>query len=188
MSQPDLLKSLVEKLDGAGIDYMITGSVASSLQGEPRLTHDIDVVIEITRDRIPVILDSFPAPRYYVEEAAILEAIETGGMFNVIDVVEGDKIDFWLLTREPFDRSRFARKCEEEVLGIRLKVSRPEDTILVKLRWSGLSGGSEKYFIDALRVFEVQGGHLDLDYLKEWSSALGLEDLYQRMLAEATPL
>jgi hypothetical protein len=186
MSQSDLLKTVVEKLDRAGIDYMITGSVASSLQGEPRLTHDIDLVIAITRKQIPAILGSFPPPRFYVDEAAVAAAVDTSGMFNVIDVEGGDKLDFWMLSSEPFDRSRFARKGEEEVFGIRLKVSRPEDTILVKLRWSRLSGESEKYYLDALRVFEVQAGHLDLDYLREWSSTLGLTDLYERMLAEAT--
>lgn len=86
-------------------------------------------------------------------------------MFNLIDVKSGDKADFWILTDEPFDRSRFARKYEENVLGMTLKVSSPEDTILAKLRWAALSGGSEKQFIDALRVYEVQSGKLDMEYL-----------------------
>ena len=54
MSQQALLTRIVETLDGAGIPYMLTGSVASSLQGEPRATHDIDLVVDIR-----------PAPRGY---------------------------------------------------------------------------------------------------------------------------
>ena len=29
-------------------------------------------------------------------------------MFNLLALTEGDKVDFWILTEEPFDRSRFA--------------------------------------------------------------------------------
>jgi hypothetical protein len=45
--------------------------------------------------------------------------------------LNGDKVDFWMLTEDPFDRSRFARRYYEEVLGIRFAVSSPEDTILM---------------------------------------------------------
>ena len=62
-------------------------------------------------------------------------------MFNLLDAEGGDKVDFWLLTDDPFDRSRFSRKYEENVLGMKVKVSRPEDSILMKLRWAQLSGG-----------------------------------------------
>ncbi len=47
MSQQELLRKVIQALDQVGIQYMITGSLASSLQGEPRSTHDIDMVIAI---------------------------------------------------------------------------------------------------------------------------------------------
>jgi hypothetical protein len=72
-----------------------------------------------------------------------------------------------------------------DVFGTSLKVSTPEDTILAKLRWSQLSGGSEKSFVDALRVFEVQAHALDLEYLVEWVEKLGVGDLWRRIQAEA---
>jgi hypothetical protein len=50
MSQPELLKGVVTRLDEAGIEYMLTGSIVSSLQGEPRATHDIDIVIAVRID------------------------------------------------------------------------------------------------------------------------------------------
>ena len=67
----------------------------------------------------------------------------------------GDKVDFWLLTTDAFDQTRFARRTVEDFEGIPLQVSRPEDTILMKLNWAQLSGGSEKQFVDALRVYEA---------------------------------
>jgi hypothetical protein len=106
-------------------------------------------------------------------------------MFNLLALAEGDKVDFWMLTDEPFDQSRFARKLVQEVLGMRLKVSAPEDTILAKLRWCQLSGGSEKQFTDALRVYELQGEKLDDSYLQQWVRQLGLEQLWTQLKAAA---
>ena len=58
MSQQALLKRVVEALDGAGIPYMLTGSLASSLQGEPRASHDIDLVISITAGDVNDLLEA----------------------------------------------------------------------------------------------------------------------------------
>lgn len=185
MAQQDLLRYVVEMLEVAGIEYMITGSIASSLQGEPRSTHDLDVVVAVRSKDVPALVTAFPAPRFYVSEDAMREAISAEGMFNVIEVEEGDKVDFWLLTNEPFDCARFRRRTEVEVFGVRLKVSSPEDTILAKLRWSELSDGSEKAYVDALRIYEVQGTALDLAYVEEWVDRLGVVDLWARLRAEA---
>jgi hypothetical protein len=181
----DTLRFVVQVLDSHAIGYMITGSVASSLQGEPRATHDLDVVVAIRTEDAPVFLSHFGRPQFYLDEHAILEAIETGGMFNAINLEDGDKVDFWMLTGDAFDASRFARRVTVDVFGTSLKVSSPEDTILAKLRWSKLSGGSEKAFIDALRVFEVQAHTLDRVYLVEWVEALGVTELWRRLEAEA---
>src|SRR5688500_13901332 len=143
MSQPELVKRGVETFEAAGVDYMLTGSLASSAQGEPRATHDIDFVAALDETKIPLILDAFPEPDYYLSEDAIREAIRTRRMFNILSVREGDKIDVWMLTDDPYDRSRFARKVEALVFGIKVRMSAPEDTILYKLLWSKLSGGSE---------------------------------------------
>ncbi len=185
MSQQELLRQVVQVLDDTRIEYMLTGSVASSLQGEPRSTHDIDFVIAIQQAGAINLVKVFSSPDYYLSEESILDAITQQGMFNLIDVNAGDKVDFWILTDEPFDRSRFARRYVEEVLGMRLVVSSPEDTILAKLNWAKLSGGSEKQFMDALRVYEVQFEKLDMNYLHSWVKELGVESIFQRLQEEA---
>src|SRR5437870_61314 len=101
MLQPELLTKVISFFREHHIEYMITGSVVSSLQGEPRLTHDVDVVVQINKPVIAFLTRSFPPPRYYLSESAIMEAIERKTMFNLIDTSENDKIDFWLLTDEP---------------------------------------------------------------------------------------
>ncbi|HEY2726654.1 MAG TPA: hypothetical protein VGI61_05745, partial [Parafilimonas sp.] len=135
MPQPQLLEKVIQILNNNQIDYMITGSIASSLQGEPRATHDIDIIVAITKSAKNILLNAFPFPQYYLSEDAILYAIENKSMFNLIDTVEGDKVDFWLLTEDDFDTSRFSKKYEEDLFGLKMKVSAPEDTILSKLRW-----------------------------------------------------
>lgn len=182
MSQQELLNRVVRVLEGAGIDYMVTGSFASSLQGEPRMTHHVDLVVAIPESAVGALMDAFPAPDYYLDPDAVLEAIRAGDMFNLLDITDGDKVDFWLLTDEPFDRSRFARRYEDVAMGMRFFVSSPEDTILAKLRWAKLSGGSERQFTDALRVFEVQSGKLDLQYLRAWASKLSVESLLNDLM------
>jgi hypothetical protein len=185
VSPAELLRFVVDVLDAADIEYMITGSVASSLQGEPRATHDLDVVAAIEASKVHTLIVAFSPPRFYVDENAVSEAVRTTGMFNVINVAQGDKVDFWLFSDDPFDRSRFLRRVKETVFGIRLSVSSPEDTILAKLRRSKLSGGTTKPYIDALRVFEVQGDRLDLSYINDWSERLQVVDLWTKLQSEA---
>ena len=173
MLQPErLIRKVIQTLEDADIEYMVTGSVASSLQGEPRSTHDIDLIVALRESAAQKLVEAFPLPDFYLSEPSILDAINTG---------EGDKIDFWMLTDEPFDQSRFSRKYAEDVMGFSIQISSPEDTILAKLRWAQLSGGSEKQFADALRVYEVQYGKLDLDYLADWAETLNVESELKRL-------
>ncbi|NCA76864.1 MAG: hypothetical protein EOM90_11055 [Alphaproteobacteria bacterium] len=188
MLQPELLNNLFAVLNENQIDYMVTGSIVSSLQGEPRATHDVDIVVNIRTLAIPAMIAAFPPPQYYLDPHSMEDAIRHRSMFNLLDTNEGDKIDFWILTDEPFDLSRFERKYEENVFGFKMKISKPEDTILAKLHWAKLSGGSEKQFTDALRVYEVQYGNLDLNYLLYWVNHLQVSELWNKLTEEANPI
>jgi hypothetical protein len=181
MSQPELLSRVVNVLDASGTPYMLTGSYASSLQGEPRLTHDIDLVVALTSEAVSAILDSFPFPDYYLDPIAVREAVIRKGQFNLIDNTTGDKVDFWMLQDDPFDRSRFDRRRSEKFRGQNYFVSSPEDTILMKLRWSEMSGGSEKQLGDVRGVYELQQDVLDLDYIDHWADRLGVADQWRRV-------
>ena len=64
MLQPKLLIKVLSVLNENQIDHMITGSLVSSIQGEPRATHDVDILVSITRDAIPALIDAFPPPDY----------------------------------------------------------------------------------------------------------------------------
>jgi hypothetical protein len=185
MLQPELLKKVINTLNELGIDYMLTGSVVSSLQGVPRATHDVDILVHIPLFLVSDLAAAFPMPRYFLQERSILEALERVGMFNLIDVEQGDKVDFWVLSNIAFDQSRFSRRYSVVYQGLDLMVSTPEDTILAKLSWAKLAGGSEKQMLDVLRVYEVQAHHLDLAYVEAWVNELDLQTYWREIKARA---
>lgn len=167
---------------------MVTGSVVSSMQGEPRSTHDIDMVVILKKQAVGFLSDSFPKDIFYLNEESIMDAIDRKSMFNLIHSTSGNKVDFWLLTDSEYDAARFGRRQEANVLGLdHFYVTSPEDTILSKLRWAKLAGGSEKQLTDAIRVFEMQFERLDIDYIKHWIDRMQLQAEWQQLVDQAEP-
>ncbi len=186
MSQFRLLEEIIKKLESSSIPYMLTGSIVSSLQGVPRSTHDIDLIISISEKDIEKIASNFSKKDFYYNEETIKDAVHKKSQFNLIDQKHGDKIDFWLLTDSEFDRSRFTRRQKIKFMDFNIVVSTPEDTILEKLYWSKLSGGSKKHYLDALRVYELQQEILDMQYMEKWSSEIGVRPLFLNIKEEAS--
>lgn len=187
MSQPELLTHVAGVLRSLGVEFMLTGSHASSLQGVARATHDIDLVVNVRSEHVEPLIQAFPTDRFYLSESAVREAIRLQRMFNLLEARTGEKVDFWVLTDAPFDQSRFTRRRPIDLGGQMLDVSTPEDTILMKLLWAKQCGGSEKQFHDVLQVYELQAERLDATYLRAWVKTLGVDELWQRVLNEAEP-
>ncbi len=185
MLQPQLVIEVINILNKNDIEYMLTGSFVSSLQGEPRLTHDIDLIINISQSEANKIISVFSKDIFYFDEDNIIHAIKDRTQFNIIAIDGSGKIDFWLLTDSAFDKSRFDRRIKKRFFNIDVLVSTPEDTILQKLYWSELSGYSQKQFIDALRVFEIQQDVLDMEYIDFWVGKLLLNDIFVKLKKEA---
>ena len=187
MSQQQLLSLVAKRLNELEIRCMLTGSMASSLQGVPRSTHDVDLLVEMNLSQVDRLASQFPGPDFYLSLPAMKEAIQKKRMFNLLDLVGGDKVDFWLLTDDAFDQTRFRRRLPTTIAGTIIDVSTPEDTILMKLKWANDSGGSEKQFHDALCVYELQAPRLDLSYVESWLKPLQITNLWKRLLTEAEP-
>ena len=66
MPAPNAFAPFLDPLERLGLPYCITGSVAASVYGEPRLTADIDVVLLLEAPRIPALQAAFPEADYYV--------------------------------------------------------------------------------------------------------------------------
>lgn len=110
MSQQRLLDEVLDVLDRLEIEYMITGSWASSLQGQPRSTHDLDLLVALEESDVGRLHEALAAPNFYLDRQSMQEAVRAKSMFNLLDTRGGDKVDFWLLTEDPWDASRFARR------------------------------------------------------------------------------
>lgn len=185
MSQQELLKRVVATLDALAIDYMLAGSTVSSIQGRPRSTHDIDLVVDVRKENVDELLLAFPPPQFYLSEPAVRDAISRGSMFNLLENTTGDKADFWVLSNSAFDVSQFARKQTIRAFGLDVNISTAEDTILAKLRWDRACGGSERQYTDALEVYRVQRHLLDRNYLDDWAAKLHVTARWQQLLTDA---
>ena len=134
----DVLRQILEELTAAEVDHMVVGSFASSVYGERRDTHDIDLVVVLTKDAVGRLADRLGA-EYYCDPDAALEAVDRRDMFNIIHCQSGDKVDFWILTDDEFRRTQFARQRPVTAWGMSVFVETPEDTVLSKLVWNKIS-------------------------------------------------
>jgi hypothetical protein len=174
MVQQSLLNQIIEKLNKAGLEYMVTGSMASNYYGNPRLTHDIDIVIQIYSSDVEIVVRLFEDD-YYISKEAVTQALEHQGMFNVIDSQSGLKVDFWMLKPTPFHQESFRRKISVDVFGQKAWMISAEDLIIAKKLWAKQSGSESKQGMDIQGIEQVQGERLDRTYIRKWQLALGIE-------------
>lgn len=179
MTQAELLADIAERLETAGIDYMVVGSVAGSFHGEPRTTVDIDIVIDPTAETLRAFVDSLPRSAFYVDENAATEAFTRRTSFNVIDHRSGGKVDLLVRRDRPFSRSEFDRRLRAMVLGREIPIATAEDMVIAKLEWA-VAGESERQLRDVAQILAVSGDSLDRTYLARWLTALNLEDAFRR--------
>ncbi len=174
MELSELLRFAAGALDGIGIEFLVTGSMASIAYGEPRFTNDIDIVVRLRFDQVDALCRAFPSERFYVSRDAASEAVRDGGQFNVIHPASGLKIDFMVAADDAFNRSRFARRRMLDVAPPgEIPFAAPEDIILRKLQ-SYREGGSEKHLRDIRGILKLTGEEVDRAYLEAWVDRLGL--------------
>jgi hypothetical protein len=136
VNQNELLRYVVGVFEAQGVPYMVVGSFASALYGEPRLTHAIDFVVQVTADAAELLCSAFPAPEFYVSVAAAREAVQMRGQFNVIHPTSGNKIDLMIAKNEPWGRAQMGRRIRQPILpDLQAFVAAPEDVILAKLQY-----------------------------------------------------
>jgi len=183
-TERDALCQALDALEALQIPYMIVGSFASTFWGRPRLTHDADLVVQITGEQVAE-LARLLAPHFYAPEFVIAEAIRKHGQFNAIHLDVAFKIDLWLRKDAPYDVACFERRLLGEMFGREVWVSSPEDVILSKLLWYRAAPVLERQFQDVIEVYEIQEPYLEQGYLNRWARALGIADLLERVRREA---
>jgi hypothetical protein len=173
----EVLKEVALRLDGAGIAYMVTGSTAANFYTVPRMTRDIDIVVELSERDVGKFILAFEED-HYLEPATVREAVKSRGMFNLIHDRYVIKVDFVVRKDTPYRRKEFSRKKKISVEGHVLYVVAPEDLILSKLEWAKDSK-SEIQLRDVQNLLQSVKG-LDRRYLARWAKELGVVSLYRK--------
>lgn len=173
----DILRDAVTRLERAGIPYMLTGSIALSYHAQPRMTRDIDIVVDLVGHDAKTVAALF-TPDYYVAEADIGNAIAASGMFNVLHLDKVVKVDFIVRKDAPYRRHEFGRRQRVRMPGFEAWVVSREDLILSKLAWAKDSG-SEMQMRD---VQSLLAGGADRTYLERWAPELSVTELLRKIL------
>lgn len=170
------------QLDALGVTWLVGGSVASSILGEPRATADVDLVADLRGRHISGLFAAL-VDTYYIDEDAAKSAVRTRGTFNVIQLASMTKVDIYCSRDEPLSRAELKRRIFVDIDGQRLPCASAEDIILQKLLWFVEGGGvSDRQWRDIRGVIKVQGSALDHAYLEHHARNHGLMDLLQRAL------
>ena len=176
MPERNLFQIFTNRLNETGIRYMITGAVASTIYGEPRLTHDIDLVIELGKEDVGKVVAAFPIGEFYCPPAEVI-SLEVGrpfrGHFNIIHYETGFKADVYLKGEDELHVWALANRKRMKIEGDSMWVAPPEYVILRKLEYYR-EGGSEKHLKDIASMMQLSYENIDFDHLQEKIENFGL--------------
>ena len=175
-------------LEDLGVTYVLGGSIASTLHGEPRATLDIDIVAALREEHLPGLRKRL-GDDFYVPQEGMHAAVRDRGSFNVIHLPTGMKVDLFVPPPSGIHEEKWRRR-QRVVLQKDPErsawVTDPEDIVLQKLDWFRRGGqAAQTQWRDVLGVLKAQAERLDLVYLRRWAAQMGLADLLEKALGEA---
>lgn len=180
---------IAEVFRGLGVPYMIGGSVASTLWGEPRLTLDVDFVAKLEQVHAePLVM--VLGESWYADLSSIRGAIERNASFNLIRLSRMVKVDVFVPPDEGLHASKWERVRYETLTpdsAARVAVTSPEDIVLQKLDGFRRGGGvSENQWRDVTALLRIRGELLDDEYLDHWALRMDLSESLARARRDAT--
>lgn len=177
MPEHNLYRIFLSRLEKYNMPYIVTGAVASVIYGEPRLTNDIDLVVELKDKDAQKIIDAFPSEEFYCPpiEVIKLEARrQYRGHFNLIHHRSGFKADIYIKGQDDLHQWAFSNKKSFEINDEIIWLAPPEYVILRKLEYFR-EGQSEKHLNDIKNILEVSGEQIDKKQLEKEIHARGLD-------------
>jgi hypothetical protein len=181
------LKLILETLEVSGVEYMIGGAIAEWAWGEPRATQDLDIVINLPIKAIGRFSKELEKRNMLVPADIILDTMMEDRAdipLNAIHMYSGLKADLYLMRDgDKLRQSAFQRRVKVDYgppIG-KVYVHSPEDLILYKLLYLGLSG-QPKHARDIAAILRAKRNKLDLRYIEEWVNQLGLGSVWNEML------
>jgi hypothetical protein len=184
MPAQDEISLIVERLERSGAAYMITGATAAILYGQPRVTNDLDLVLDLRESHVEALIAAFPPSEFYLPPDTVIRvemARSMRGHFNVIHHESGFKADVYLAGTDPFHEWAFARRRRVEWTdSISLVVAPPEYVVVRKLEFFR-EGGSTKHLNDIRTI--LQSTNVSTTEVQAWVDRLGLGADWQRVQA-----
>lgn len=179
MNELDILKLVARRLNEINIDYMLSGSVALTFYGKPRMTRDIDIVVFIPDNAVDEFVQCFKQD-FYIDKDMIKDAIKHQSMFNIIHLETVVKIDFIIRKNQEYRILEFNQRKKVTLEDQEILVVSLEDLIISKLYWAKDSF-SEMQIKDIVSLLDLD---FDMDYVKKWSTRLKLDQVLGRVLDE----
>ena len=177
LTELDILRDVTRKFDQLNIQYMLTGSLAMSYYSQPRMTRDIDLVVNISQTSIKKMETLFIAD-YYISIDSVIKAIDNEFMFNLIHTESSIKVDCIVRKKEEYRLTEFERRQKIRLTDFDIYIVSKEDLIISKLIWFKDSNSElQKKDIKNLLV----SGY-DNDYLQRWILRLNLKKHYEDVL------
>lgn len=177
----EVLRIVTGRLEAAGIRYMVTGSIAASYYAVPRMTRDIDLVVELSARDAPRLCALFESD-FYLDRDAVAAAVAGRGTFNLIHQDRVVKVDCIVRKDSDYRRTEFERQRRASIEDHNLALVAPEDLIISKLDWMKETR-SEVQFADVRNLLRSVPD-LDREYLSQWTERLGLSALYREAVGD----
>ena len=176
MNELDVLIDVAKKLNSINVQYMLTGSFAMNYYAEPRMTRDIDIVVNINSSDIRKIIKTFSTD-YYLSENAIKEAIDNARMFNAIHNESVVKVDFVVRKNTEYRINEFNRRKRIQINNVDIQIVRAEDLIISKLIWMKDTGSE----LQKRDLYNLLNQKTDREYLNTWIEKLKLQDFLKEL-------
>ena len=174
----DIVRDVSRRLDGAGLAYMLTGSMAMNYYAQPRMTRDIDLVVALAARDIDTVVRLFH-PDYYVSREAVTDSIARESLFNLIHQESVIKVDCIIRKASPYRLAEFERRQRIAIEDFSTWIASKEDLIISKLAWAKDSH-SEMQLRD---VKNLASTGYDAPYVERWTESLGLLTLWNECKA-----
>jgi len=175
-----VLSQVVNALRSLDIAHMVSGSLAASYYVEPRMTRDLDLVVDLTPATAGGLAAAL-ASDFYCDEHALRRAAHERSIANAIHSETLLKVDFIVRKDDAFHREEFGRRRLRLLGTVEVDLVSTEDLILSKLLWFQ-QGGSAIQRADIERLLR-DAPELDRAYLTHWAQTLRVD----RLLAEMAP-
>jgi hypothetical protein len=154
MQKPELFLVFIRPLNHLEIPYMITGSTAAIIYGEPRLTHDIDLVVDLTSKNVELFYNAFNNSEFYVPPKEVLKieiSRAQNGHCNLLHQKTGFKADIYMKGNDRLHVWAFKKRETEKIEGDQIWLAPLEYVIIRKLMYYK-EGKSEKHLQDIRNI------------------------------------